>query len=174
MKRNHYLFLSMPLNVLDTIEQHVLSISRRHPDFPTQFALVLRAIKLFGWHLNNMAHGLLKTWGVTYMEYNVLTTLYGSESHVMSIADLSGAVGEPSGQISRVVQVLHKRGLVLRSHDKVDRRKVTVSLDNAGVTLMEKVLPVINTMANDYLQSFAPGEMDELLRLLKKSMKSMG
>jgi len=175
MKRIHYLFLpmSMSLKALALIEQHVANISRQHPDFPSELALFLRMMKLASWHLSKAAQALVKTWGLTYLEYSVLAALYGSEGHAMSLAELCSTIGEPYSQVSRLVQELHGRSLVARSHDQADRRKVMVRLDEEGVTLMETILPVINTMAHDYLRPFAPGEMDELIRLLKKSMTSM-
>jgi DNA-binding MarR family transcriptional regulator len=163
----------MPSNALATIEQSVVNIGRRHADFPVEFAMVLRLIKFYGGHMANSAHFLLKAWGVTYAEYSLLSMLYGSKGHALSMADLCTAVGENPGPVTRSIRLLHKRGLVVRNHDKVDRRKVTVVLDKKGVTLVQTMLPVLTSMTNDYLRSFAPGEVRELLRLLRKSITSM-
>ena len=163
----------MPTNALAKIEQSVVNISRQHDDFPVEFATVLRLIKLYGRHMANSSHTILKVWGVTYEEYSILSMLYGCKDHVMSMADLCSAVGETPGPVGRFIHLLQKRELVARHHDKVDRRKVMVALSSDGVALMQTMLPVLTSLTNDYLRSFGPGEVGELLRLLRKSITSM-
>jgi DNA-binding MarR family transcriptional regulator len=155
---------------LPPVEQGVLHIAHRHIDYPIELAMVLRLVKQFGWHMSCSADALLKTWGITYVEYSLLTALYGHQGRVMSVAELSEAIGEAPEQIKRLTLALGGRGLVARNRDAADRRKVVTTLSKDGVVLVQNMLPVINGMTADYVDSFAPGELANLLTLLRKLM----
>lgn len=163
----------MSLKTLTAVEQNVTRISRQYPYFPAELAIILRLIKLMGWQVGQAANGLLKSWDMTYPEYNVLATLYGSDGHAMCLTDMCDVLGETPAHASRLIQVLDKRGLIDRRYDATDRRKVVAVLTNRGVRLVETLLPVISGMVNEHIGSFEAGEMAELLRLLKKSMTSL-
>jgi DNA-binding MarR family transcriptional regulator len=163
----------MSSKILVAVEQNVARISRQYHHFPAELAIVLRLVKLMGWRVSQAANGLLKGWDITYPEYNVLATLYGSERYAMCLVDMCEVMGETTGHVSRLIQRLVKRGLIERGYDTDDRRKLVAVLNDKGAKLVQALLPVISGMVNDPVGSFAPGEMTELLRLLKKSLASM-
>jgi DNA-binding MarR family transcriptional regulator len=163
----------MSSKTLTAVEQNVARISRQYPYFPVELAIILRLVKLMGWQVGQAANGLLKSWDITYAEYNVLATLYGSDGYAMCLAEMCDVLGETPGQGSRLIQLLDKRSLIERRCDATDRRKVVAVLNDRGVRLVETLLPVISGMVNEHVGSFEAGEMGELLRLLKKSMTSL-
>lgn len=163
----------MSQDALLTIEKSVFGIRRRHRDFPCDLALILRLAKLIGGQINDSGNALLKTWGITYEEYGVMTTLYGSENYAMLVVELCHLVGARVTQVNRLIHQLDKQGLVIRSYDVIDRRRVVATLSDRGVTLIQEVLPVVGALARSAVQSFAPGELAELVRLLKKSVRTL-
>lgn len=163
----------MSHDALTAIERSVSSIRRRYRDFPCDLAMMFRMARLIGGQITHSSNALLKTWGITYEEYGVITTLYGSESHSMLAAELCHLVGARVAQVNRLIQQLDQRGLVIRSYDVVDRRKAVATLSDRGVKLVQEVLPVIGAMTRNIVQSFAPGELPELVRLLKKSVRTL-
>jgi MarR family transcriptional regulator, negative regulator of the multidrug operon emrRAB len=163
----------MPLKALATIEKNVTRIHRRHRNFPVDVAMILRLVKLIDWQVTHSGNALLKTWGVTYEEYGLLTTLYGTEDYALSARELCHIVGQTSGRVNRLIHLLDERGLVVRSYGVTDRRKAVATLSDQGIKLVREVLPVIDAMVSGYVQSFAQGELAELTRLLKKSVKSL-
>lgn len=163
----------MSLDALAIIEKSVSRIGRRYHDFPCELAMVLRLARLIGGQINHSGNALLETWGITYEEYGVLITLYGSDGYSMSAVELCQVVGARVAQVNRLIHLLSKRGLVMRSYDVIDRRKAMAILSDRGAQLVQEVLPVVGAMARDVVQSFAPGELAELVRLLTKSVRTL-
>jgi DNA-binding MarR family transcriptional regulator len=163
----------MSFAALVAIEQIVAHIGQRHPGFPVEFSMALRLAKLLSWHVDKTGNAVLKAWGITFAEYSVLVLLYGRTGHTMSVREMSSVIGEASSDTSRRVLLLHNRGLVMRRHDEADRRKVVVTLCDAGAQLLQDVLPVVSELTHELVRSFAPGELAELARLLKQSLKGM-
>jgi MarR family transcriptional regulator, negative regulator of the multidrug operon emrRAB len=156
---------------LITIEQDIASIARRHIDFPVELSMVLHLVKRFGWHMACSADALLKTWGITYVEYGLLVALYGRPNQSVSVAELCNVIGEAPQHVRRLTLALSRRGLVVRTRDAAGRRKAVVGLSDDGVALVQSMLPVISSMAAGCVDSFAAGELTRLLGLLKKLMR---
>jgi DNA-binding MarR family transcriptional regulator len=69
-------------------------------------------------------------------QFQVLRRIRRGSTTVSSLADVGGT-GLPS--VSKVVDVLVKRGLVARLHDPSDRRKVPLALTSEGQKVMQEI-----------------------------------
>ncbi|MGW8249926.1 MAG: MarR family winged helix-turn-helix transcriptional regulator, partial [Anaerolineales bacterium] len=76
---------------------------------------------------------------LTASQFGVMEALY----HLgpMCQSELGSKLLKSGGNITMVVDNLEKRGLVERQRDEQDRRFVTVSLTDAGKTLIAEVFP---------------------------------
>jgi MarR family transcriptional repressor of emrRAB len=158
----------MSFDAIAVIEKSVITIGRRYPGFPTELSIVLRLIKLLSWQMANTGNALLKTWGISFTEYNALTLLYGHGRKAMSATEISDVIGEPANATKRMIQSLQARGLIARGCDESDRRKVLGTLTDAGAQLVHEVLPVLCGLVNDFVRSFGAGEMAEFSQALKQ------
>jgi MarR family transcriptional regulator, negative regulator of the multidrug operon emrRAB len=163
----------MSFDAIATLEQNLSHVGQRCPDFPVDLSRVTRLVKLVGWHMTSTGNSVLNPWGITFNEYNVLTLLYGHAEHTMSATELNGVIGEAPNSSHRLIHLLQKRGLVVRSYDETDRRKLVVKLSDAGLQLMQEMLPVVSGVTGYAVRSFAPGELVEFARLLKILMKAI-
>jgi MarR family 2-MHQ and catechol resistance regulon transcriptional repressor len=114
-----------------------------------------------------------KTWGeLTASQFGVLETLY----HLGPLrqGEICTKQLKSGGNITFVVDNLHKRGLVQRQRDENDRRAVIVYLTQAGKTLIEQLLPghvadIVEQM--DILTSEEQETLGRLCRILGKQTR---
>lgn len=81
--------------------------------------------------------------------------------HVAESADISKAT------LTGVVKTLEARGLILRKGDENDRRLVLLSLTKEGITLMEKLYPVFNTVESQLVSGLSERAIQDLTRILR-------
>ena len=84
-------------------------------------------------------NGSLHRYNLTVSQFGVLEALY----HLgpLQPGELAGKILKSSGNMTTVIDNLEKQGLVRRHRREDDRRKVDITLDEAGSQLVEEVLP---------------------------------
>jgi hypothetical protein len=78
--------------------------------------------------------------------WNMLIALFVAhhDKHPMNVKALTAFAGAPPTTSLRWVDHLHERGLIDRVTDSMDRRRVEVSLSDAGLSAMTKYLGSIS------------------------------
>lgn len=82
--------------------------------------------------------------------------------------ELSKLLGVDTGLMSRTLDKLEKRGLLIRSRSAEDRRVVNLTLTAKGEKVAGRIPDVAPDVLNRRLQHFTKAEFSEFLRLLKK------
>lgn len=82
-------------------------------------------------------------------------------------ADLAVDCGLAKGTLSGMLNTLEGRGLVARSQREDDKRRVVVTLTEAGEELIEDVFPRFNGFETRFTDELDDGERVELARLLR-------
>jgi len=85
--------------------------------------------------------GLLEPLGLTHPQYLVLIALW-ERSERCSMGDLRRGLCMDTGAVTPLVKRMESAGLLKRSRDAVDERRVWVDLTDAGWALRDKVLAV--------------------------------
>jgi DNA-binding MarR family transcriptional regulator len=125
-------------------------------------------------YLTKRAHSLmldavepmLARHGLTYAQYIILMLL--KDSAALNPKDICLQFRHDSGALTRVIDQLAERGLLVRLRSDVDRRKVELQLTTAGRKIIEAMVPSILEMLNLALEDFSAAEVQELTRLLTK------
>lgn len=78
---------------------------------------------------------LLAPLGVTYPQYLVLTILWASDN--LTVGAISERLYLESSTLTPLIKRLEAQGLVKRTRDSADERKVRVTLTEAGVAMQE-------------------------------------
>lgn len=100
-------------------------------------------------------------------------TLYCLGHHEPLIAqDIVNMTGLPKNNISRGVNRLLARGMIVRSHDPQDRRRAQLSLTSAGRAKLDSVMPDFLARRQALVAGLEPDELEELGRLLLKMARS--
>ncbi len=84
-------------------------------------------------------HDLLKPFGLTPQQYNVLRILRGQQNNPITVLGITERMLDKMSNASRLVDKLLEKKLVLRRECPQDRRAVDVIILPAGLTLLEEI-----------------------------------
>jgi DNA-binding MarR family transcriptional regulator len=82
--------------------------------------------------------------------------------------ELSKMLGIDTGLMTRMLDKLETKGLLVRSRDEQDRRVVNLSLTKAGIAVANQIPEIAPDVLNARLKDFTKAELNELRRLLRK------
>lgn len=82
--------------------------------------------------------------------------------------ELSRLLGVDTGLMTRLLDKLETKGLLVRSRDEQDRRVVNLALTREGVAVANRIPDIAPDVLNDRLNDFTKAELTELRRLLRK------
>ncbi|MBN3754924.1 MarR family transcriptional regulator [Paraburkholderia sp. Tr-20389] len=82
--------------------------------------------------------------------------------------ELSKMLGIDTGLMTRMLDKLEAKGLVVRSRDEEDRRVVNLALTKAGIAVADQIPEIAPDVLNARLKDFTKAELSELRRLLRK------
>ena len=154
-------------------EQRLAITCQQHPAFPREPAVLVRLIKHIYKYVHDDANALLKPWAINHPEYNLLMMLYGTEGYTLNPSQLAEAAGEKSANITRLTNGLCDKGLIERAASDTDRRKIALTLTQAGVSMIENFLPDICSLLDRQTAGLQPREMAQLEKLLKKFLNRL-
>jgi DNA-binding MarR family transcriptional regulator len=104
--------------------------------------------------------------GLSWTQFEVLWQLwlFRSEEH-RGIVD---AVGLSKGSVTAVTTALGSRGLVERTVDPNDRRRVSFALTRGGRALMQQLFPEFNRAEAHFAEGLTSNDKRQLARLLRQ------
>ncbi|WP_137701414.1 homoprotocatechuate degradation operon regulator HpaR [Marimonas lutisalis] len=101
---------------------------------------------------------------VTEQQWRVLRVL--DERGTMDPKDLAQAACLLNPSLTRIMQLLEKKGLIARKDHPSDRRKVLLDITPEGVALLRAAAPESNAIFARLEERFGRERMDQLLDLL--------
>lgn len=119
--------------------------------------------------IRTQADAQLSTHDMTYAQWMPLfkLTLCSAPATVASLArDLET---DPAA-MTRVLDRLESKGLVVRERSTTDRRVVHLALTPEGRAVAAQVPPVLADVLNGHLSDFTPEEWQQLLHLLRRML----
>ena len=110
----------------------------------------------------------LKAHGLTEPQYNVLRVIRGFRSEgPISINFLKERMLDKSSDVSRIVDNLLEKGLIIRKESPIDRRQKEIDITDKGLGLLS-VMIEFDKKADLLLTKLTPEELIDLNRLLDK------
>jgi len=157
------------LSMRDSIDEHVEAWSRQLPGLdPVEEQIVARRAKVMQ-HLKGSRSDALDTGGLAMWQFKTLLMLRREgEPYELSPSRLAEILGLTRGALSARLANLEDLGLVARSHDHADRRRVTVRLTTAGREAVESLLDKEERDEGALLSVLTDREKDTLAKLLRK------
>jgi len=99
--------------------------------------------------------------------YITMMALYSRAENLANPSELSDATGETRGNMTRICDDLVDKGLVRRVPNAEDRRRVDLSLTDAGMALLDTLVPQLRQNADGfYKRNFTRSEKATLQQLL--------
>lgn len=91
--------------------------------------------------LFNRINNALKPFDLTEPQYNVLRILRGQNGASMSLFEVQDRMIQKMSNVSRLIDKLLEKGWVIRTECKDNRRKVDISITDAGLNILNEVDP---------------------------------
>lgn len=118
--------------------------------------------------LNNRLGTLLKAYKLTTPQFNVLRILRGAIGTAISVKELTGKMIDKSSNASRLIDKLEKKGLVQRTLNTEDRRRVDVVITKKGIDAVNKASLEVEKIIDELFINLNIEEAMQLNSLLDK------
>lgn len=107
--------------------------------------LIGRAFSVLMSCQQQMAYGIsqeMKAFGITSQQYEVLKILVAHSEEQINLNKVKAAMRENVPDISRIIQRLVEKDLIIRKKQSNDKRNSTVSINKKGADLLAQIDPV--------------------------------
>ncbi len=109
--------------------------------FSTEQAKAMVNIMVTADRLSNAIDSILKPFGVSKEQYNVLRILKGQHPNRSPLQLISERMISRSSNATRLVEKLRLKGLIQRTACPENRRKVDILITHDGLDLLEEIAP---------------------------------
>jgi DNA-binding MarR family transcriptional regulator len=107
-------------------------------------------IMVTGAWLQSRMNLLLKPFGLSEPQYNVLRILRGQQGQPMNLYEIGDRMVHPTSNVSRIIDKLLEKGWAERSTCSENRRRVDISITQSGLALLDAIHPVLEAHACDF------------------------
>ncbi len=113
-------------------------------------------------------NSVLKPFGLTSQQYNVLRILRGQKGECVTLSSIQERMINKSSNTTRLVDKLVLKELVHREVDEENRRKLRICITTKGNALLKKIDPLIEDVETETTSSLNKEEIEMLNTLLEK------
>lgn len=114
------------------------AIQQRKPFPNPRQRMAVNLIYTSNWLISRQKD-FFKGFDITVQQYNVLRILRGRHPEPISTSDIRGRMLDRMSDVSRIVDRLVKKDLVVRSTCKQDKRLVDVVITESGLSLLSAI-----------------------------------
>lgn len=126
---------------LNAFEQRLDTIDRQISGQPRQEVLLSRMQFIIFKKLHELMNENLQPFGINDTIWTALIMLYSSPDRYIYPSDLSHIVVSSRTNITRFSDEMVKKGWVSRKGHDTDRRKVVLTMTDAGIAFVESIMP---------------------------------
>ena len=131
------------------------------------FITIFEIIKTGHWITDQISREL-REFNIYEPQYNVLRILRGAGGKPVSVNDILEKMVQPSSNVTRIVDKLAARALVDRQLCPGDRRKMDITITEAGEALLQQLDEKVQRFHEPMMHNLNKEEALELKRLLRK------
>lgn len=88
------------------------------------------------WWFKTTACSILKEFGLTHEQYNVLRILKGKHPNEMCVKDIACRMIEKNSNVPRIIDRLEEKKLVTRTQGAIDARQTVIQLTQTGIEIL--------------------------------------
>jgi DNA-binding MarR family transcriptional regulator len=126
--------------------------------------------------LSNLVHQTferkLADFDITVSQWNVLVALYRGDA--TTPLDLARFIDIDTGAVTRLVDRLVLKGLIVRVTDVTDRRSIRLELTEKGKQLVPQLIQRADENDQQFFNALTPSEHDQLKGLIGKLLAANG
>lgn len=159
---------AMTSSSFQPFEQRIEHVTGNHPDSPRSEIILSRLFFHVFKRFNESQNIHLSAFGLNSTSWLALIMMHATPGNALNPCELSEAMISSRTNITRLADELVEKGWVERSASGEDRRKVVLSLTDAGRDLVESVLPHQWQYYREMWSCFSPGEIATFEALMRK------
>lgn len=148
-------------------------VSRSVVDFPLQDAALAGWLNLVAGGLTDLSNAALSPYDMHPSDFRALVYLFSNADNPVFPIELSAYLAQTPANVTRIANLLVKRGLAVRTNSTEDRRRVELRITHAGRQFVVKLLPKFFPPLRKAFSCFSATDKHELQRLLQRLVESM-
>ncbi len=110
----------------------------------------------------------LKQYEISEPQFNVLRILRGANGNPLCVQEIAKRMVHRSSNVTRIIDKLLKRDLVIRQECSGNRRKMDILITNNGLALLKKLDVKLENFHNQYKNNLTNEESLTLITLIDK------
>ena len=157
----------MPLSQVTQVEDAARRISERLPEMRVQESILCRTAVILGRDLTSRLDQLLAPAGLAELEFRLLLILFSRDGTAFP-GELCTALAQSPANLTRISDLLVERGLITRTPDPEDRRKLALSITPAGEQLAKSLTPQLTRYMTRLYRDFSDEDRGRFMDYLKR------
>lgn len=153
---------------VDALYEGIDRVAEIIPGVPRREVLLIRLLLLTGEALRREVQARLDPHDMNDSDFRTLMMLYSSEGGRSTPGELCALAEQKPTNMTRITNLLAKRGLITRSHATHDRRQVMLTITAEGRRFVLELLPPMFPDLISRFTCFSDAERLTLEGLLKK------
>jgi len=113
------------------------AIKQKH--FSNEFEKAVVNLIFTANHFHSIHQKLLKPFGISPEQYNVLRILRGSNPGKLSAIEIASRMLDRNSNATRLVEKLRLKSLIERNQCPNDKRQVDIGITSLGLTILQKI-----------------------------------
>jgi len=158
---------------LDAVDELLVEWRAARPDLDVSSVAVIGRINRISNKILAKLGASLSDSGLDFPSFDVLATLRRTPDHRACAGKLAETMMISPGAVTQRMANLEKRGLIKRTPCRKDRRRVWVSLTDAGAELIDSVLPAHMEAERQIVGALSSEDQEALIPLLRKLLLSL-
>jgi len=126
--------------------------------------MITEYLHTFVIHMNVIVRRVASQNNLSLSQYFALTNISTSG---ISMSDLSTMLGVDNSTLTRNINILIKRNLVVKEKSKEDQRGYTITLSQPGSVLMNSLENQIETILEGFIDSVDPGVKQNFIDIIE-------
>jgi DNA-binding MarR family transcriptional regulator len=140
---------------------------KQNRPFPSLHAEALVSIVRTAAVLDHALNDILKPYGLTNTQYNVLRILRGAGDQGLCGKEIASRLVSPAPDVARLLDRMEETGLIVRERDAKDRRYVTTRIAPRGMKLLAEVDPVLEMTQLERFRKLSTATLESLIEALE-------
>ncbi len=118
--------------------------------------------------LQAFENGVLKPYGISLQQFNLMRILKGQNGKPISISEIGDRMIDKMSNASRLAEKLRLKNLIARKICPQDRRRVEVLLTSEGLEVISKASETMEAAIAKKLNALSAAEIESLNKILDK------
>ena len=131
--------------------------------FPHRSSEALLSVLRTAAVLEHRINELLRPFGITELQYNVLRILRGAGTQGLCGREISERLVSKVPDVSRLLDRMEGMQLLRRERDATDRRHVTARITPTGLELLQETTPKLEAFEREHFRDFDSQRLQQII-----------